>query len=70
MRITGKKLLGLFVIAYGIYMVIDVARSPDGLGPVFREWTGLSSHPPVTQEQRVQPAAQTSDVPVPGAERQ
>lgn len=67
MRITGKKVVGLFAIAYGIYLVIDVARSPGDLGPVFRKWTGLSSHPPATQEQDVRPQTQPSDVPVPGA---
>ena len=62
MRITPRKLLGLIVIGVGIYLAIDAARTPGGLGPIFREWTGLSHHEPPAP---TQPAAPPSDVPTP-----
>lgn len=39
MRLTGKRIIGLCAIAYGIYLIIDVfGNHPEGLGPVFRDW--------------------------------
>ncbi len=65
MRSWHKKVLGLIVIAVGIYIAIDAVRTPGGLGPVFKEWTGISDHDTPTHQQNAQPSAPVSDVPTP-----
>lgn len=66
MRPIHKKLLGLLVIGYGIYLAIEAVSMPGGLtGPVFREWTGLSNHDKPAQ---TEPAAPASDIPSPASD--
>lgn len=58
-----KKLLGLLAIAIGIWFAIEAVSTPGGMGPVFREWTGLSDHS--DRAQPAQPSGPVSDVPTP-----
>lgn len=56
-----KKLIGLLAIGIGIYFAVDAFTTPGGMGPVFREWTGLSDHSQPAPE----PSGPVSDVPTP-----
>jgi len=58
-----RKLIGLLAIGIGIYFAVDAFTTPGGMGPVFREWTGLSDHS--EKQQPVQPEAPVSDIPTP-----
>ncbi|MFO7188182.1 MAG: hypothetical protein DIU74_000695 [Pseudomonadota bacterium] len=59
-----RKLIGLIAIALGIYFFLDAINTPGGMGPVFREWTGLSDHS--GRRQQAAPEAPVSDIPTPG----
>ena len=60
-----KKLLGLLAIAIGVWFAIEAVSTPGGMGPVFREWTGLSDHSGRNDQQPAQPNGPISDIPTP-----